>query len=152
ESAEDAAEHVDLVDEAVALTGAHRVVDRVVLATHVDATGRADTGAELAADALLHPVGVAVEHVAAGIALRLLLLLLGIPSGHPRFEHLPERDPEALDVDTEYLEEILLFAHISTSRPWQTEFANRHHQRGQDQPDQRGGNESLPAECHQLVV
>src|SRR3712207_7134141 len=42
-----------------------RIVGRVVLAPDVDAPGRAHARAELAADALLHPVLVAVQHVAA---------------------------------------------------------------------------------------
>src|SRR5436190_18138203 len=60
----DATEIVDLVDEAVALTGAHGRVDGVVLAAHVDATGRAHARAQLASDALLHAVLVAVQDVA----------------------------------------------------------------------------------------
>src|SRR5581483_11437378 len=65
EVAVDAAQVVDLVDEAVALARRDGGVGRVVGAPDVDALGGADTGAELAADALLHPVLVAVEDVAA---------------------------------------------------------------------------------------
>jgi hypothetical protein len=59
----DAAEVVDLVDEAVALARRRGVVGIVVLAAHVDALGGADTRAQLAADALLHAVLVPVEDV-----------------------------------------------------------------------------------------
>ena len=65
EVAVDAAQVVDLVDEAPALAGADRVVGRVVGAPHVDAAGRTDPGAQLAADALLHAVLVPVEDVTA---------------------------------------------------------------------------------------
>jgi len=61
QAAEDAAKHVDLVHEAEALPRADRIVDRVVGAADVDATGRAHTGAEFAADALLHAVRVPVD-------------------------------------------------------------------------------------------
>src|SRR6478609_6970304 len=67
----DAAEVVDLVDEPVALAGRGGVIGVVVLAAHVDAIGGAHTSAELAADALLHAVLVAVEDVPAVQAVRL---------------------------------------------------------------------------------
>src|ERR1700722_12603532 len=59
------------------------MVGRVVQAAHVDAVGRADTGAELAADALLHSVLVAVQDVAAVLARLLGLLLLRVLGGDP---------------------------------------------------------------------
>ena len=80
----DAAQVVDLVDEAVALAGADRVVGRVVGAADVDAAGRAHAGAQLAADALLHAVLVAVEDVTAVEAVRLVplaALVLGVLAG-----------------------------------------------------------------------
>src|SRR5438046_2257172 len=61
----DAAEGGDLVDEAVPLARRDRRVGRVVSAAHVDAPGRAHPGTQLAADAFLHAVLVAVEDVAA---------------------------------------------------------------------------------------
>ena len=70
----DAAEVVDLVDEAVPLTRRDRIVDRVVGAADVDATRRAHARAQLAADALLHAVLVAVEDVTAVLPRRLLRL------------------------------------------------------------------------------
>src|SRR5205823_2961570 len=59
----DAAQIVDLVDESVPLAWAHRVVGDVVLPAHVDASRRAHAGTELAPDALLHAVLVAIEDV-----------------------------------------------------------------------------------------
>ena len=99
----DAAEEVDLVDEPVALTRRHRIVRRVVGAPHIDASGRADAGAQLAADALLHAVLVAVEDVAAVEAHRLGPLLLGILGGDDlarvaAVEQLLERDRETFEV------------------------------------------------------
>ena len=67
----DAAQVVDLVDEPEALARRRRVVRIVVGAAHVDALGRADAGAQLAADALLHAVLVAVEDVTAVQPVRL---------------------------------------------------------------------------------
>ena len=84
EVAVDAAQVVDLVDEAVALAGRHRVVGRVVGAADVDAPGRAHAGAQLAADALLHAVLVPVEDVAAVEALGLLALRARSPSRRAR--------------------------------------------------------------------
>ena len=72
----DAAQVVDLVDEAEALARRRRVGRVVVGAAHVDALGRADAGTQLAADALLHAVLVAVEDVAAVQALGLGDLLV----------------------------------------------------------------------------
>ena len=87
--AEDAAQVVDLVDATVALAG--RVAARAALvdggvvvvgALDEDRVGRAGPGAQLAADALLEPVGVAVELVAPVEAgsrgARLLGVLLGL--------------------------------------------------------------------------
>ena len=77
----DAAQVVDLVDEAEALAWRGRVLRVVVGAAHVDALRRAHAGAQLAADALLHAVLVAVEHVAAVQALGLgdlLVATLGV--------------------------------------------------------------------------
>src|SRR5262249_52543012 len=71
----DAPQVVDLVDEAVALARADRTIGRVVGAAHVDALRRAHARAELAADALLHAVLVAIEDVTAVRAARLQPLL-----------------------------------------------------------------------------
>ena len=79
EIAVDAAQIVDLVDEAVALTRRDRVLGIVLRSAHIDAPGGTDTGAQFAADALLHAVLVAVEDVATmdpeglrGLLLRIL--------------------------------------------------------------------------------
>ena len=103
EVAVDAAQVVDLVDEAVALAGADRVVGRVVLAAHVDAPGRAHAGAQLAADALLHAVLVPVEDVTAVEADRLVPLAALVLRRTTRVSrcllaHLAERDQEASEV------------------------------------------------------
>ena len=90
----DAAEVVDLVDEAVPLTRRDRIVDRVVGAADVDATRRAYARAQLAADALLHAVLVAVEDVTTVLPRRLLRLHGGIFRREARLAHLPQRDPE----------------------------------------------------------
>jgi hypothetical protein len=94
EIAVDAAQIVDLVDEAVALAGRDRIVDRVVGAPHVDALGRAHARAQLAADALLHPVLVAIEDVAAVLALGLVAFDRGVLRRQARLEHLAQRDVE----------------------------------------------------------
>ncbi len=90
----DAAQVVDLVDEAVTLAGRDRVVDRVVGAAHVDATRRAHSRAQLAPDALLHAVLVAVEDVTAVHALGLVVLHLRVLGGEARLAHLAQRDEE----------------------------------------------------------
>ena len=97
----DAPQVVDLVDEAVALTRRDGIVDRVVGAAHVDAVGRANTGAKLAADALLHAVFVTVEDVAAVHTHRLVTLFVVVAAalvltGHPVVKELAERHLEAI--------------------------------------------------------
>ena len=69
QAAADAAQIVDLVDAAVALAGRKPFVLGVVGALDVDGVGGAGPGAQLAADALLQPVGIPVELVAAVVAL-----------------------------------------------------------------------------------
>src|SRR5947209_3977869 len=64
-AAEDAAAHVDLVDARVALARGDAVVGAVLGGDDADAIGRARGGAERAADALLQPVLVLPEPVAA---------------------------------------------------------------------------------------
>src|SRR5690606_1898520 len=65
----------------VALARRGRVLGVVVGAAHVDAVGRAHAGAQLAADALLHAVLVAVEDVTAVQALPPLGLLVALVVG-----------------------------------------------------------------------
>src|SRR6202042_11448 len=65
QAAQDAAGVVDLVDAAVALARGVALLLGVVRALHVDRVGRAGPRAQLAADALLQPVRVPVELVAA---------------------------------------------------------------------------------------
>jgi hypothetical protein len=93
----DAAEIVDLVHESVPLSGSDGRIGRVVGAAHVDAPRRAHARAQLAADALLHAVLVAVEDVPAVQALGFRALLLRIELRDPRAEDLPERDGEAAE-------------------------------------------------------
>ena len=76
-AAVDAAHQVDLVALGVPLARGDGVVLGVLGGPHVDAADRAGGGAELAADALLQAVVVAVEDVAAAVARRHRLLLLG---------------------------------------------------------------------------
>src|SRR5580704_3591278 len=59
------------------------MIGGVVEPADVNAIGRADACAQLAADALLHPVLVAVEYVAAVLTRLLGLLLLGIHRRDP---------------------------------------------------------------------
>src|SRR5581483_1693303 len=103
EVAVDAAQVVDLVDEPVALAGAHGVVGRVVLSTDVDAPRGAYARAELTPDALLHAVLVAVEDVAAMEPDRLHALVLRVldgddPTAVGALEQLAERDREPIEV------------------------------------------------------
>ena len=98
--AQDAAQVVDLVDAAVALAGAEALSVGPVgvgRALDVDRVGRAGPGAQLAADALLQPVGPAVELVPAVEARRGGHLLEGVLLGDDLLEHRPEGDPEAGD-------------------------------------------------------
>src|SRR6478735_7293153 len=76
----DAAQVVDLVDEAEALARRRGILGIVVGTADVDAVGRADTGAQLAPDALLHAVLVAVEHMASvqPLGSRELLVVLDV--------------------------------------------------------------------------
>ena len=67
----DAAQVVDLVDPAKALAWRSWIIRVVVGATNVNALCWADRCTQLAADALLHAVFVAVEHVATMQALGL---------------------------------------------------------------------------------
>src|SRR5207247_9623472 len=83
ETAHDAAQVVDLVVLRVPLAWTHRLVGIVVFPLDPDRIRRARVGAELAPDALLEPVPVAVHEMPPGVrALRwrrdLLGLLLGV--------------------------------------------------------------------------
>ena len=97
EVAVDAAQEIDLVHETITLPGRHRRIRRVVCPPHVYAPGRAHTGTELATDALLHTVFVAVEHMPAMDAFRLDLLVLGVLGGHLRLHRLLAGDEETLE-------------------------------------------------------
>ena len=113
--AEDAAQVVDLVDAAVALAGAEPLVAvgavAVGAALDVDRVGRAGPGAQLAADALLQPVGPAVELVTAVEAGCGRQLLEGVLLRHDLLEHRAERDPEPGDRVPELLLEALGLSH-----------------------------------------
>src|SRR4029077_7499706 len=95
--AEDAAAHVDLVDACVPLPGGDAVLRRVLLGDDTDAIGRARSGAERAAHALLQPVLVDVQAMPAPEARVDRALVLGVLLRHRLLEQLPERDGEALD-------------------------------------------------------
>src|SRR4051794_7471865 len=92
--AQDAAQVVDLVHAAVALARREPLVLGVGRTFDVDRVGRARPGAELAADALLQPVGPAVELVPAVEARSRLLLDEGVLLGDDLAEHGAEGDPE----------------------------------------------------------
>jgi hypothetical protein len=94
----DAPEVVDLVDEAVSLARGHRSIRRVIGASDVDASGRTNSGAKLATDALLHPVLVTTENVASVEAFRLGSLLLGILIRDLRLADLLAGDRESFEV------------------------------------------------------
>ena len=84
----DATQVVDLVDEPEALTGRSGLLGIVVGAAHIDALRGTDPCAQLAADALLHPVVVTVEHMTTVESLGLgdlFVATLGAlaPLGHP---------------------------------------------------------------------
>src|SRR6478672_13218925 len=95
--AQDAAQVVDLVDAAVALTGAEALVLGVGRALDVDRVGRAGPGAQLAPDALLQPVRPAVQLVPTVEPRRGGQLLEGVLLGDDLLEHGPEGHPEARD-------------------------------------------------------
>ena len=82
EAAHDAAQVVDLVVLRVPLPGADRVLGVVVLALDPDRVGRARVRAELAPDALLQAVVVAVQQVPADV--RALAAAARSPSGTAR--------------------------------------------------------------------
>src|SRR5215470_9712344 len=95
--AQDAAQVVDLVDDAVPLARRVALARRVIGALHVDGVGGAGPGAQLTADALLQPIRPAVQLVTAVEPRRGGLLLLRVLDGVHLLEHLPEGDAEALD-------------------------------------------------------
>ena len=94
ESAQDAAQVVDLVHPAVALAGRHPPAVGVVSALDVDRVRRAGPRAQLAADALLQPVGPAVQLVPAVEPRRGRLLVERVLLGEHLAEHRPEGDAE----------------------------------------------------------
>src|SRR4029077_2294016 len=96
-AAEDAAAHVDLVDARVALAGGDAVVLRVLGGDDADAVGRAGGGAGGTAHALLQPVLVAVQEVAAAEARVDGPLVLRVLLRDRLLEQLLEGDGEALD-------------------------------------------------------
>src|SRR5262249_14473439 len=97
QAAEDAAQVVDLINDAVALARGVALLRRVVRALHVDGVGRAGPGAQLAADAFLQAVGPAVELVTAVEPGRGGPLLLGVLDRVDLPEHLPEGHAKSLD-------------------------------------------------------
>ena len=102
QAAADAAQIVDLVHPAVALARGEPRLIGVVGALDVDRVGRAGPGAQLAADALLQAVGVAVELVAAVVARLDRTRLLRILLGDVFFEHRRERHAEPGDAIQEF--------------------------------------------------
>src|SRR3569833_3374484 len=97
QAAQDAAQVVDLVGPAVALTRGEPRLLGVVGALHVDRVRGAGPRAQLAAHALLQPVGPAVELVTAVETRRGWLLDLRILDRLGLHEHLVEGDTEPLD-------------------------------------------------------
>src|SRR3954447_16349254 len=95
-AAEDAAAHVDLVDARVALAGRDAVLGGVLGCDDADAVGRARGSAEGAADALLEPVLMPVEHVSAAEARVDRTLELRVLLGDRLLEDVLEGDAEAL--------------------------------------------------------
>src|SRR5215212_988914 len=96
QAAEDAAVVVDLVDGRVPLPDRVAGLRGVVGPLDVDGVGRAGVGAQLAADAPLQAVRVAVELVAAVEPGRGRLLLLRVLGGVALAEHAPEGDRQPL--------------------------------------------------------
>jgi hypothetical protein len=90
-------EIVDLVDVPVTLTRTHGVVHGVIEATDVDAVSGADTGAEFAANALLHAVFVPIKYVTAVLTWLLGTLLLGVARRHRRPSDVKQRELEATE-------------------------------------------------------
>ena len=97
QAAEDAAQVVDLVDAAVPLPRRELGVRGVVRTLDVDRVRGARPRAQLAADALLQPVGVPVELVAAVVPRLGRHLLERVLLGDRRPEHVRERDAEPAD-------------------------------------------------------
>src|SRR5690606_38572452 len=97
EAAEDAAEHVDLVDLRVALPRRHRVRRVVLGGLDVDRVGRAGGGAERTPDALLEArVGVPQQVVAAPEPRLQPHRLLRVLHGDGTLEEVGERHAHAL--------------------------------------------------------
>src|SRR6266704_3229753 len=95
--AEDAAVVVDLVDGGVALAHRPALLGGVFGPLHVDRVGRAGIGAQLAADAALQAVVVAVEQVAAVEARCRRVALLRVLDGVALPEHAPEGDRQTFE-------------------------------------------------------
>src|SRR6266550_3869158 len=96
-AAKDAAAEVDLVDPRVALAGGDPVVGRVFGGDDADAVGGARGSAERAADALLQPVLMPPEPVAAAEARIDRTLVLRVLLRDRLLEDLLEGDAEALE-------------------------------------------------------
>src|SRR5262249_29255908 len=94
--AEDTAQVVDLIHLAVALARRVPLALGVVGALDVDGVRRAGPGAQLAADALLQPVRVPVEHVPSVVARRGRVEVERVLLRVDLLEHLAERQPEPL--------------------------------------------------------
>src|SRR5713101_6933285 len=94
---EDATAHVDLVDACVALARGDAVVRRVLRRHDADAVGRAGGRAQRAPDALLEPVRVRPEPVAAAEARIDRPLVLRVLLRDRLLEDLLEGDAETLE-------------------------------------------------------
>ena len=95
-AAENAAVVVDVVDLGVALAAADAHLLRVLRGFNVNAVRRARRGAQKTRHALLHAVGVALQHVHAAVAFLEFGRRVGIVLGHRGRHHLLEGDPHAL--------------------------------------------------------
>src|SRR5665811_143951 len=97
ESAQDAAQIVDLIDAAISFAGTEAFVIGVLGAFDVDGVRGARPGAEFAADALLQAVRPPIELVSAVETGRGHLLLEGVLLGDSFAEHRAEGDTESGD-------------------------------------------------------
>src|SRR5919109_637047 len=95
QAAEDAPQIVDLIDLRVALARREANSGGVLCSHHVDGVGRAGSGAQLAADALLQAVGMTVEDVTTLEARKRLSAHLRVPHGLLATEDVSYDDPHA---------------------------------------------------------
>src|SRR5437870_4539567 len=96
EATEDAADHVDLIDLRVAFARRYGMRGIVVRRLDVDGAGRTGRRAQLATDAALEPIFVAVQPVPTAKARRQAAFNLRIGNRDRRLRRVPQGGPEAL--------------------------------------------------------